>query len=266
MRISFARMNKGGLHDGLLFITHTFIMLQPSMSKFSSFLLVQALLLFSCTNAHAPGTGLVIPASEFQLKLQEMPEAALIDVRTAQEFSKGHLDGAINWDWTNGEFKSHVAELDTAQPVFIYCLSGGRSADAMHMLRSNGFKKVYELKGGIMKWNAANLPLAKEAGVNAPSGMSTADFEALYDTDKVVLVDFYADWCAPCKRMAPYLDEISREMADKVTVVRVDADANPALCNALGVSALPVLHVYKNKQLTWQNTGYIGKERVVAQL
>ena len=195
-----------------------------------------------------------------------MPEAALIDVRTAQEFSKGHLEGALNWDWTNGDFKSHIAELDTAQPVFIYCLSGGRSAGAMNMLRSNGFRQVYEMRGGIMKWNAANLPLETAKDVDAPSGMSKKDFEALYDTDKVVLVDFYADWCAPCKRMAPYLDEISKELADKVTVVRVDADANPALCNALGVSALPVLHVYKNKQLTWQNTGYIGKEAVVKQL
>ena len=236
------------------------------MSKLAPFLLAPALLLFSCTNAQAPGTGGVVTAIEFQQKLQEMPEAALIDVRTAQEFSKGHLEGALNWDWTNGEFKSHITQLDTAKPVFIYCLSGGRSAGAMSMLRSNGFRQVYEMRGGIMKWNAANLPLETAKGVDAPSGMSKTDFEALYDTDKVVLVDFYADWCAPCKRMAPYLDEISKEMADKVTVVRVDADANPALCNALGVSALPVLHVYKNKQLTWQNTGYIGKEAVVQQL
>lgn len=236
------------------------------MSKFPALLLAPALLLFSCSNAQAPGSGGVVPVKEFQRKLQEMPQATLIDVRTAQEFSKGHLEGALNRDWTNGEFKAQVAQLDTAQPVFIYCLSGGRSAGAMSMLRANGFRQVYEMQGGIMKWNAANLPLATTERAPSSVGMSQTDFEALVNTDKVVLVDFYADWCAPCKRMKPYLDEISREMADKVTVVRIDADANPALCHALGVEALPVLHVYKNKQLTWRNTGYIGKEQVVREL
>lgn len=239
---------------------------QLLMSKFSPLLLAPALLLFSCSNAQAPGMGGVVPVKEFQQKLQEMPQATLIDVRTPQEFSKGHLANAQNWDWTTGQFKTQVAQLDTAQPVFIYCLSGGRSAGAMSMLRANGFRQVYEMQGGIMKWNAANLPLATTEGTASTVGMSKTDFEALFNTDKVVLVDFYADWCAPCKRMKPYLDEISKDMADKVTVVRIDADANPVLCHALGVEALPVLHVYKNKQLTWQNTGYIGKEQVVQQL
>ncbi len=229
-------------------------------------LLAPLLFLFSCTSGQTPGTGTTLPAKEFQQKITELPSAPLLDVRTPEEFSKGHLAHAKNWNWTDGQFKKMVGELDPTQPVFVYCLSGGRSGAAVSSLRSKGFQQVYEMQGGIMKWNAAGLPLETTEGVDAPAGMSKADFEALYDTDKVVLVDFYADWCAPCKRMKPYLDEISKDMADKVTVVRVDADANPALCHALGVEALPVLHVYKNKQLTWQNTGYIGKEQVVQQL
>ena len=229
-------------------------------------LLAPLLFLFSCTSGQTPGSGATLPAKEFQQKMAELPSAPLLDVRTPEEFSKGHLAHAKNWNWTDGQFKGKVGELDPAQPVFVYCLSGGRSGAAVSLLRSKGFQQVYEMQGGIMKWNAANLPLETEEGGDAPAGMSKTDFEALFNTDKVVLVDFYADWCAPCKRMKPYLDEISKDMADKVTVVRIDADANPALCNALGVEALPVLHVYKNKQLTWQNTGYIGKEQVVQQL
>ena len=207
-----------------------------------------------------------MPAKEFQQKMAELPSAPLLDVRTPEEFSKGHLAHALNWHWTDGQFKQKFGELDPTQPVFVYCLCGGRSGAAVGMLQSKGFTQVYELQGGIMKWNAANLPVEIAEGAKAPGGMSKADFEALYDKDKVVLVDFYADWCAPCKRMKPYLDEISKDMSDKVTVVRVDADANPALCKELGVDALPVLHVYKGKRLTWQNTGYIGKDAVVQQL
>lgn len=236
------------------------------MSISQAFLLAPLFFLFSCTNGQTTGSGATLPAKEFQQKLTELPLAPLLDVRTPEEFSKGHLDHAINWNWTDGQFKQKVAELDPSQPVFVYCLSGGRSGAAASMLRSKGFQQVYELQGGIMKWNAVNLPLETATGITAPAGMSKAEFEALFNTDKVVLVDFYADWCAPCKRMQPYLEEIGKDMADKVTVVRIDADTNPVLCQALGVEALPVLHVYKNKLLTWRNTGYVEKERVVQQL
>jgi thioredoxin len=79
-------------------------------------------------------------------------------------------------------------------------------------------------------------------------------------------VDFYADWCAPCKKMKPYLDEISTEMADKVVVLRINADDNKQLCKDLKIDALPVLHVYKNAVKTWTNVGFIEKADVVKQL
>jgi thioredoxin 1 len=66
--------------------------------------------------------------------------------------------------------------------------------------------------------------------------------------------------------MEPYLNEISKEMADKVEVVRINADDNSQLCRELKVDALPYLHVYKNNKLTWSNMGFIGKEEVVKQL
>ncbi|MBZ0206182.1 MAG: thioredoxin fold domain-containing protein [Flavobacteriales bacterium] len=247
------------------------------MTKLLAFLLAPSLLLFGCSSGQtqdvghgkASGGSLVISkqlnAQEFQQKIKELPKATLLDVRTPQEFANGHLAHALNWDWNNREFKKQVAQLDKTEPLLVYCLSGGRSGAAMKALERNGFQEVYELKGGIMKWRSAGLP-ETTGTATATSGMTKAEFDALTANDKVVLVDFYADWCAPCKRMKPYLDEISKDMADRVVVVRIDADANSELCKAMGVDALPVLHVYKNKQLTWQNTGYIGKERVVAQL
>jgi thioredoxin len=96
--------------------------------------------------------------------------------------------------------------------------------------------------------------------------MSKEEFDALLNTDKIVLIDFYADWCAPCKKMKPYLDEISKDMADKVVVIRINADDNRALCKELKIDALPVLQIYKNKNLNWINTGFIDKAEVLSKL
>jgi thioredoxin len=132
-------------------------------------------------------------------------------------------------------------------------------------MKSQGFKEVYELNGGMMKWRAASLPETTDKAL-ASTGMSKQQFDNLLVTDKLVLIDYYADWCAPCKKMKPYLDEISRDMADKVVVIRINADENQALCKELKIDALPVLHIYKNKALIWNNTGFIEKEEVVKQL
>jgi thioredoxin 1 len=132
-------------------------------------------------------------------------------------------------------------------------------------MRSDGFKTVFELDGGIMKWRGANLPETTDNTV-ASNGMTKLQFDALLNSDKIVLIDFYADWCAPCKKMKPYLDEISKDMADKVLVIRINADDNQALFKELKIDALPVLQLYKNKTLTWTNTGFIDKAEVVKQL
>lgn len=131
-------------------------------------------------------------------------------------------------------------------------------------MRSDGFKQVYELAGGIMKWRAADLP--ESTNNSASAGMSREQFDALLNTDKTVLIDFYADWCGPCKKMKPYLEEISNDMKNTVLVVRINADDNQALCRNLKIDALPVLQIYKHKTLVWNNSGYIDKDGVLQQL
>jgi rhodanese-related sulfurtransferase len=157
--------------------------------------------------------------------MKSCSEAVLLDVRTAEEFEKGHLSKALNIDWNGDDFVAKIAPLDKSKPIFIYCLSGARSAAAAAKMRSDGFKTVVELQGGILKWRASNLPETKGDPVKT-AGMSQPDFEALLKTEKLVLIDFYADWCAPCKKMAPYLEEIKAEMAEKVSVVRINADVS----------------------------------------
>jgi thioredoxin len=237
------------------------------MTKYISIIFTTVVLLFnSCTSGQStPSDNSSVSAAEFSKKIAELPDAPLIDVRTPGEFSQSHLKNAVNYDISTNEFASQIASLDKSKPVLIYCLSGSRSTYAVSYMKSQGFKQVYELNGGMMRWRAANLPETTDKTV-ASTGMSKQQFDNLLVTDKLVLVDYYADWCAPCKKMKPYLDEITRDMADKVVVVRINADESRALCKELKIEAIPVLQIYKNKTLIWSNTGFIEKEAVVKQL
>lgn len=224
------------------------------------------IILNSCSTGQSQNSKTNLTAVEFAEKIKNLPNAPIIDVRTPDEFSGGHLQNAQNIDISGSDFQQQIETLDKSRPVFVYCLSGGRSASAANAMREAGFKEVYELDGGIMKWRGANLPETTSLATTKTTGMSKADYEKIFDTDKVVLVDFYADWCGPCKQMKPDIDAISNEMAEKVTVVRINADDNIELCKELKIDALPTLKVYKKKTLTWTNVGYIDKAGIVEQI
>lgn len=227
---------------------------------YSIFLLVTVLV--SCSNGQPQFT---LSAKSFAEKIQETPNRVIIDVRTPGEFSSGHLENALNYDWNGSEFDQQIASLDKSKPVFVYCLSGGRSSAAADKMRSIGFKEVYELKGGIMQWRSENLPETTNNQESSP-GMSEQAFQALLNSDKLILIDFYADWCVPCKKMEPYLNEISTELKNSVTVIRINVEENQELCKTLGISAIPVLQVYKDKKMTWTTTGLVEKEEVMKHL
>lgn len=236
------------------------------MRKYLVILLAATTFVFSsCTNGQTQTSNTNLTATEFAEKIKELPSAPIVDVRTPDEFSKGHLQNAFNYNWNGNDFQKQISKLNKSKPVFVYCLSGGRSSSAANQMRSNGFKQVYELSEGIMKWRAANLPETTNT-TSSSTGMSKQQFEELTSSNKLVLIVFYADWCAPCKKMKPYLDEISKDMADKVVVIRINADDNQQLCKELKIDALPVLQLYKNKIMTWTNTGFISKDDVLKQI
>jgi len=77
----------------------------------------------------------------------------LVDVRTADEYNGGTIEGAQNIDYYASDFKSQIAELDKSEPVYLFCRSGSRSAKAMKIFKEAGFTEIYNLIGGYSGWN-----------------------------------------------------------------------------------------------------------------
>lgn len=228
------------------------------LSKITFFLL--SLLFISC-NGQSKKEFTSVKPEEFAQKIATTSNPQILDVRSPKEYSDQHLDNALNINWNGNDFDQRVAELDKSKPVFVYCLSGGRSNKASIKLAEMGFKEVYELDGGIVKWNASGLAKKSDATI----GMTLAEYEKLLVSDKKVLVNFYADWCAPCVKMKPFMTKMQKEQTN-VVIIRLDADANKTLLTELKIEELPTLLLYENKEVKWKHSGFISEEDLTKKL
>ena len=90
----------------------------------------------------------------------------------------------------------------------------------------------------------------------APSFVSDANFEQeVLKSSEPVLVDFFAEWCGPCKAMAPALDEVAQDMAGKVKITKIDVDENPEITNKYQIQAMPTLILFKDGEVAARHTG-----------
>lgn len=101
-----------------------------------------------------------VSVKEFK-KLLEDNNGILIDVRSSEEFAEERIEGAANIDVQCDDFRERLHNLSRNIPYFVYCNSGKRSLEAMKIMNSEGFIKVYNLKGGILVWKKAHLPTVK---------------------------------------------------------------------------------------------------------
>jgi phage shock protein E len=95
---------------------------------------------------------------EFKELMDKTSNKTVLDVRTNGEVAQGVLPQATQIDYNGGNFESQLEKLDKNKPVFIYCAVGGRSGSASSILAKKGFKKVYNLEGGINAWRASGFP------------------------------------------------------------------------------------------------------------
>lgn len=100
----------------------------------------------------------VITPTEFK---EKSVNNTIIDVRTPQEFSEGHIEGAVNINYFDKTFLDQIAKYEKNEPLFIYCKSGNRSGQASKKMADLGFKQIYDLEGGILNWVKNNNEVKK---------------------------------------------------------------------------------------------------------
>ena len=198
-----------------------------------------------------------IDVKSFAEKLKTTENPQLLDVRTPEEYSTEHIGNAANVNWNSDDFVAKASKYDKSKPVFVYCKVGGRSAQAADKLAEMGFKEIYNLDGGIMKWDAAGM---QKSNSDKYVGMTSKDYLNLINSDKKVMIDFNAKWCAPCKKMKPYILKLQTEMKDQIKIVQLDADENKTLVEQLKLEGLPTIIVYEKGKEVWRNLGYISED------
>jgi len=85
--------------------------------------------------------------------------------------------------------------------------------------------------------------------------MAKSSFEALINSKKPIFIDFYADWCGPCKSFSVIVEKLKDEMGDKVRVIKINVDKNQALSNKLKISSIPAVMIYKEGKLEYEGKG-----------
>ncbi len=91
-------------------------------------------------------------------------------------------------------------------------------------------------------------------------------FSEITQSDIPLLVDFHAEWCGPCKMLAPTLKEIKNELGDRIKVIKIDIDKNQQLAQNLRVQGVPTLMIYKNGELKWRQSGVLPKHELLKKI
>ncbi len=191
-----------------------------------------------------------------------------LDVRTPEEVADGYINGSSTINYYDEDFETKIKLISKEKEIYVYCKGGGRSSEAAKILQKNGFKKVYNLDGGIMGWEGNDYPVVKPdlKKDEKIQHVNLEDFSKILTTNKPILIEFHTVWCAPCRRMAPVMDSLEALYKDSAVIFRIDVDKSKEVAKAYNISGVPVFILFKNGKELWKHSGMISAEELKKQI
>jgi thioredoxin 1 len=133
-------------------------------------------------------------------------------------------------------------------------------------LENEELKKIKQKKLQERIKKTADEDRKTVATSNIPMHLTDQEFPGVISAAKVALVDFYADWCGPCRMMAPIVETLAKEYSGKVLVAKVNVDKNPEVSQKFGIVSIPTFGIFKSGKLMGTVIGAVGKEALKSAL
>jgi phage shock protein E len=203
----------------------------------------------------------ILAPEDFAEAIKQGENTILIDLRSVNDFSNGHIFGATHIDFELPTYEWRFAELDTEQNLFIYCKDGKRSKEAAIYLESQGFNSVTVLKGGLRAWLNEGYSLTPEELIPPPE-LTFEGFSRMLGQEHLVIVNFYLPGDRNCRTVEPVLDELAITYRKKIKILRIDMDHYTYLAAEMGIEYPPTLQLYENGNLCKVLKGVTKKKHI----
>jgi len=199
-------------------------------------------------------------------KLIQSGTGMLLDVRTHGEFDNEHIAKSAYLNYYAFDFKKKLLLLPKDEPIYLYCTTGYRSEKAAKILVENGFTQVYNLKHGILEWNLQDLPVieGEKTDKKQADKVSINLYDETISSGTLVLIDFYAPWCGPCRKMMPLIDSLKTQYHPQMKVFKVNVDVSKKLVKQQKIIGVPLFRMYRNGKLLFEHDGMLTRNELEA--